>query len=221
MSPSWYHTSHTSSLLSSGKPRMHSLCQREVPSPEKQALQRGLKPQFLTSAPTAEGTVRTVDLAGAPTRTLNMQFLRGQRICRTLCAYYSWNKDAIFIPKTNMKALAPPHPPQNPTKKILREKTKDFFMAATEVVSAEFPRGSQTEGRDLVLSWVDVLQRSHVRRRSLKISGWRFSAALSLTTPPQRFVSRNKTLFVKSQRVSVLLNEAGKVFMCLFSFYNP
>lgn len=54
----------------------------------------------------------------------------------------------------NMRALAPPHPPQNPTKKIffLRRKKKDFFMAATEVVSAEFPRGSQTEGRDLVLS---------------------------------------------------------------------
>lgn len=52
-----------------------------------------------------------------------------------------------------MKVLASPHPPQNPTKKILREKTKDFFMAAMEVVSAEeFPRGSQTEGRDLVLS---------------------------------------------------------------------
>lgn len=199
MSPSWYHTSHTSSLLSSGKPRMHSLCQREVPSPEKQALQRGPKPQFLTLAPTAEGKARTVDLAGAPTRTLNMQCLRGQRICRTLCAYYSWNKDAIFIPKTNMKVLASPHPPQNPTKKILREKTKDFFMAAMEVVSAEeFPRGSQTEGRDLVLSWLggDVLQRSHVRRRSLKISGWRFNATLSLTTPRQRCLSQGTKLFL-------------------------
>ena len=94
-----------------------------------------------------------------------------------------------------------PHltPHQNPTKKILREKTKDFFMAATEVVSAEeFPRGSQTEGRDLVLSWLggDVLQRSHVRRRSLKISGWRFNATLSLTTPRQRCLSQGTKLFL-------------------------
>lgn len=151
---------------------MHTWCQWEAPSPEKKPCRGARKPclpDVCTQA--AEGTGRTVDLAGAPTRTLNDAISERPRDVQNPLCLLLMQEDASSIPKTDTKALAPPHPQQNPTTTKIPwgSKERTLHGCHESVFRGRVPSSSRTEvgrvGRVLSRPSGGVVPRRRVRSR--------------------------------------------------------